>query len=208
MIFINCPQSRCCLGDSCAADVGRIHEYSYVTPVCSDTKSQVLGISLYVERTFRIGFWVSCHGTDVDSNPQNPIWPVNSEPPPVWFGDLILLLMELWAIFCIFNGILKAAKVDGSQMYTVFFTSPKFSPGIWNMWFVPDRGCRCFSSWFSELMSILFIIKLKILMLDKWMYRSPQLCWLLSLEWLLYFEHAIQAFLSTCLFGMCSWSHT
>jgi hypothetical protein len=57
--------------DSSATDVGRIHEYSYATPACSDTKPQVLGISPYMQRTFRIEFWVSCHGTDVDSNPQN-----------------------------------------------------------------------------------------------------------------------------------------
>ena len=36
-----------------------------------------------------------------------------------------------------------------------------------------------------------FIIKVYIRVLIKWSYTSPQLCSLLSLEWLSYFEHAI-----------------
>ena len=35
----------------------------------------------------------------------------------------------------------------------------------------------------------------------------PQLCWLLSLECLSYFEHTIQSLLKTCLFGIRSWKH-
>ena len=42
-------------------------------------------------------------------------------------------------------------------------------------------------------MNILYIIKVKILVLFKWSYRSPQLCWLLNLKWLAYFEHVIQS---------------
>ena len=33
-------------------------------------------------------------------------------------------------------------------------------------------------------MYILFIIKMDILMLIKYSHRSPQICWILSLEWL------------------------
>ena len=41
-------------------------------------------------------------------------------------------------------------------------------------------------------MNILFIIEVKFLVLVNWPYRSLQLCWLLSLEWLPYFEYAVQ----------------
>ena len=44
-------------------------------------------------------------------------------------------------------------------------------------------------------MNILFFSKVEILVLIAWSYRFPtQLCWLLSLEWILsYFEHAVQS---------------
>ena len=43
-------------------------------------------------------------------------------------------------------------------------------------------------------------------MLIRWLYRyppGPQLCWRWNLEWLSYFEHAIQFFSNTCLFDIC-----
>ena len=55
--------------------------------------------------------------------------------------------------------------------------------------------------------NILSIVKVKIIMQVIWSYRSPQLCWLLSLEWSSYFEHAIQSLLNTYLFGIHSWNH-
>ena len=51
----------------------------------------------------------------------------------------------------------------------------------------------------ASMNNILFIIKVKILMFIEWPYRSPRLCWVLSLEWLLYFEHVIQSIGNTCL---------
>jgi len=44
-------------------------------------------------------------------------------------------------------------------------------------------------------MDLLVIIKVKVLVLIKWSYRSPQLCWLLNWECLGYFEHLVQRFL-------------
>ena len=50
-------------------------------------------------------------------------------------------------------------------------------------------------------MNILFIVKLKILWVINWSYRSPpQLCWLLSLEGSTHFEHIVQSLLNTSLF--------
>ena len=54
-------------------------------------------------------------------------------------------------------------------------------------------------------MNILYIVKEKIIVLIKWWYRSPQICWLLNLKYLSYSEHAIQPLLNTCLFGIRSW---
>ena len=50
-------------------------------------------------------------------------------------------------------------------------------------------------------LNILFVIKVKSLVLIKWSYMAPQWCWLLSLEWSSYFEHAVQPFLK----HMSSW---
>ena len=52
---------------------------------------------------------------------------------------------------------------------------------------------------FAARMNILFIIKVKILMLVRWSYRSPQSCELLNLAWLAFFEHIFQSLLNTCL---------
>ena len=41
-------------------------------------------------------------------------------------------------------------------------------------------------------MDILLIIKVKILMLVKWSYMFPYSYWLLSVEWLAYFEHIVK----------------
>jgi hypothetical protein len=49
-------------------------------------------------------------------------------------------------------------------------------------------------------MNILFIIKMKILVLVKWSYKFPQSCWILSLEWLASFEHTVQSLWNTCLY--------
>ena len=38
-------------------------------------------------------------------------------------------------------------------------------------------------------MNIVFVIKVKIVVLVKWSFRSPTLCSQLSLEWFSYFEH-------------------
>ena len=47
-------------------------------------------------------------------------------------------------------------------------------------------------------MNVLFILKVWILVLMKWSCLVPQLCWLLSLEWLAYSEHLAQSLLSIC----------
>ena len=52
---------------------------------------------------------------------------------------------------------------------------------------------------FKAHMINLLIIKAKILVLTRWLYRLSQWSWLLSLKWLAYFEHIVQFFLSTCL---------
>ena len=57
-------------------------------------------------------------------------------------------------------------------------------------------------------MLILFIIKVKLLVLIKWSCRSPESCWLLSPEWLAYFDHVIQSVLDTGLFCASSQIHT
>ena len=53
---------------------------------------------------------------------------------------------------------------------------------------------------FKAHMNILFIIKVNIFMLMKWSYRSSQICWVLNLEWLSYFEHVVQSleYISLC----------
>ena len=48
-------------------------------------------------------------------------------------------------------------------------------------------------------MNIVLIIRVKIIVLLKWLYRSPQLCSLLNLEYLTTFEHVVQSLISTCL---------
>ena len=50
---------------------------------------------------------------------------------------------------------------------------------------------------FDVTWKILFIVKAKIIVHNKWVKSSPppsQLCYLLSLEWLTYLEHVIQYF--------------
>ena len=42
-------------------------------------------------------------------------------------------------------------------------------------------------------MNILIIIKVKILFLIEWSERAPQLCCILSLEWLTNFEQEVQS---------------
>ena len=49
-------------------------------------------------------------------------------------------------------------------------------------------------------MDILLIIKVMILVLIKWSCYSSNLCSLLSLKWLSYFEHIIQSLSNTCFF--------
>ena len=56
-------------------------------------------------------------------------------------------------------------------------------------------------------MNILYISKVKIFFLIEWPYRS-QLCWLVSLEWLIIIEHVVQSLLDFCLYSICSWIHT
>ena len=46
---------------------------------------------------------------------------------------------------------------------------------------------------FGAHVNILFLIKVKVLVLLKWSYRPSQLCQVLSLEWLVYFEHIVQS---------------
>ena len=49
------------------------------------------------------------------------------------------------------------------------------------------------SSIFSELIWIFYSLsKVEIVVLIKWSYRSPKLCWLLSLEWLTYLNREVQ----------------
>ena len=42
-------------------------------------------------------------------------------------------------------------------------------------------------------MNVVVIIKVKILTINSWSYKSIQFCWILNLEWLPYFEHIIQS---------------
>ena len=60
---------------------------------------------------------------------------------------------------------------------------------------------------FKTNMNTLFIIKVKILVLNERSYKvspaPPHLCCLLNLEWLSNFEHTIQS-----PFGIHSWNHT
>ena len=49
--------------------------------------------------------------------------------------------------------------------------------------------------------------KQRVIVLVKWSYRTPRLCWLLNLEWLSY--PIVQFFSNTtCRFDKRSWSHT
>ena len=59
-----------------------------------------------------------------------------------------------------------------------------------------NQSCSYFPHNFGAHMNILFIIKLKIPFLIKWSYKCPELCWLSRLEWLLYFQHVVQSFLT------------
>ena len=53
---------------------------------------------------------------------------------------------------------------------------------------------------FGAHRNILFIIKVKVFEVMKWLYRSSaQLCSLLSVEWLTNCEHIVQSLLSTCI---------
>ena len=57
---------------------------------------------------------------------------------------------------------------------------------------------------FQTYVDILFIAKVKILLLIKWSYKfNSQLCCLLNLEWSTRFELVVQSFLDTCLFDVC-----
>ena len=82
--------------------------------------------------------------------------------------------------------------------------------GYGNMRLVRDgsqiqmEAIATFLTIFGAHMNISFIIEIKIFVLIRWSYRSPQLCWLLNLEWLSYIEHVIQSILNTCLFGIRS----
>ena len=59
---------------------------------------------------------------------------------------------------------------------------------------------------FGAHVNILSIIKVKTLVLIKCSYTPPpQLCPLLNLEWLSYYEHTIQSILNTCFFGLWFW---
>lgn len=48
--------------------------------------------------------------------------------------------------------------------------------------------------------NIVLIVKEKIHVLTKQLYRSPPQLWrVLSLEWLMYFEHILESLVNTCL---------
>ena len=54
-------------------------------------------------------------------------------------------------------------------------------------------------------MNILFIVKVDILMLIKWSCGlPPNYVDYLSLQWILYYEQAVQSYLNTCLLGFRS----
>ena len=50
---------------------------------------------------------------------------------------------------------------------------------------------------FWSYMNFLYIFEAKIHALMKWSYRSPQSCWLLSLEWLAHSKHVLQSLSNT-----------
>ena len=69
----------------------------------------------------------------------------------------------------------------------------------------PNEGYSHLPSLFFEAhMNVLFIVKVKILMLIKWSYRSS----LNRLTSVSYVEYATQCFFKHTPFGNYSWSHT
>ena len=56
-------------------------------------------------------------------------------------------------------------------------------------------------------MNILFIIKMRILVLIKWSNRSVPIMVTIESIMVLYFEHVVHSPLNICLFGIHSWSH-
>ena len=77
------------------------------------------------------------------------------------------------------------------------------SSRIWNTWLVRDdqqiqtKVVATSLIIFGTHTNIVFIIKVKILVLIKCSYKFSQSCWLLSLEWLSYFEHIFQSHSNT-----------
>ena len=70
-------------------------------------------------------------------------------------------------------------------------------------------SCSCLVKLWHNLgdcMYILIIIKMKILVLVEWSYRSSQSCWVLNIEWLTYFEHTVQSRLKTGLIPVVHYS--
>lgn len=95
----------------------------------------------------------------------------------------------------------KVSKVD--VCYSNTFLSACTSRRIWisARWLVhptvPAAICRIIV-WAH--MIILIIIRVKLLLLIEWLYRFPQSCWLLNLEWLACFELVVPSLFKTRVF--------
>jgi hypothetical protein len=61
------------------------------------------------------------------------------------------------------------------------------------------KAVATFLTIFRAHINISFILKVKILVLIKRSYRSPQLHWLMNVVWLSYFKHVVQSLLNTFL---------
>ena len=92
----------------------------------------------------------------------------------------------------------KFDKVDVARMMDAFFSAPTSCRIFWNTQLMQDDWriqitvvaiCLKTSGIHTN---ILFIIKVKNFVLIQWSYWSPQSCWLLSLDWLVYYGHVVR----------------
>ena len=81
------------------------------------------------------------------------------------------------------------------------FTWLPFSQEVMSMRWLTNlnQSCRDFIVIFGAYMNVFFIVRVKILVLVKWSYRSLRLRCLLKLERLSYFEHIVQSLSNICL---------
>lgn len=103
------------------------------------------------------------------------------------------------------------SKVDGSWMVT--FSNHPTSPRIWARWLaIANRGHSYFPLDFQTVCEYLISY-----VWSKWRvscllssHIGPSIFFpkQLSIEWLSYYVHTYQSLSNTCLFYICSWSHT